>query len=224
METTNDAARIEKYKTLIDTAIDNAEKSISKISDAIIQMDGMTGTKTRHFYNNLLNTDNVRYLEIGTWKGSSLCSAIYKNKTQCVCIDNWSQFGNVKQDFFNNLNQNKGDNNVLVIEEDCYIVDINKLLPYKFNIYMYDGDHSEVNHNKALRYFYDCLDDIFIFIVDDWNWKHVRDGTLKSIIDLKFKVLHSKEIRLTNDNSHTDPEIGKRSWWNGIYIVLLQKI
>ena len=29
-------------------------------------MDGMTGKKTRHFYNNLLNTEDARYLEIGT--------------------------------------------------------------------------------------------------------------------------------------------------------------
>lgn len=32
-------------------------------------MDGMSGIKTRHFYNNLLNYYDARYLEIGTWKG-----------------------------------------------------------------------------------------------------------------------------------------------------------
>ena len=37
----------------------------------------MTGIKTRHFYNNILNTDDARYLEIGAWKGSSICSAMY---------------------------------------------------------------------------------------------------------------------------------------------------
>ena len=45
---------METYKTLIETAFENAEKNISKITDYIINMDGMSGKKTRHFYNNLL--------------------------------------------------------------------------------------------------------------------------------------------------------------------------
>ena len=55
---------METYKTLIETAFENAEKNISKITDYIINMDGMSGKKTRHFYNNLLNTEDARYLLI----------------------------------------------------------------------------------------------------------------------------------------------------------------
>jgi hypothetical protein len=44
---------VNKYKQLIEKSFSNAENNISKINDEIIQMDGMTGTKTRHFYNNL---------------------------------------------------------------------------------------------------------------------------------------------------------------------------
>lgn len=32
-----------------------------------------------------------------------------------------------------------------------------------------------------IKHYYHCLDDVFIFIVDDWNWKDVRDGTMNSI-------------------------------------------
>jgi len=81
---------METYKTLIETAFENAENCNSKITDDIIQMEGMSGTKTRHFYNNLLNTEDARYLEIGTWKGSSVCSAMCNNQAKVVCIDNWS--------------------------------------------------------------------------------------------------------------------------------------
>ena len=77
---------MEKYKTLIETSLSNAENNISNISQEIIDLDGMSGTKTRHFYNNLLNTDDARYLEIGVWKGSSTCSAMYKNKANVICI------------------------------------------------------------------------------------------------------------------------------------------
>jgi len=212
---------MESYKTLINTAFFNAENNISKISNDIIQMEGMTGTKTRHFYNNLLNTEDARYLEIGSWKGSSVCSAMYGNKAKVICIDNWSQFGGPKSEFLSNFEKFKGNNDATFIENDCFKVDIS-ILP-KFNIYMYDGNHSNERHYKALLHYYNCLDDVFIFIVDDWNWKDVRDGTLNSIEKLNLKVIYEKEIRLTWDNSHTPQPEASQTWHNGIYVAILQK-
>jgi len=212
---------MESYKKLIETSFQNAENNISKINNEIIAMKGMTGTKTRHFYNNLLNIEDARYLEIGTWKGSSVCSAMYKNKAKVVCIDNWSEFGGPKNEFLQNFEKYKGENDASFIEKDCYQVDVTALP--KFNIYMYDGNHSNDSHYKALLHYYDCLDDIFIFIVDDWNWIDVRDGTMSSIRKLKLKILYEKEIRLTWDNSVTpEPELSQ-NWWNGIYVAILQK-
>ena len=94
---------METYKTLIETSFHNAENNISKITSDIIAMEGMSGTKTRHFYNNLLNTEDARYLEIGTWKGSSVCSAMCANKAIVICIDNWSEFGGPKSEFLKNF-------------------------------------------------------------------------------------------------------------------------
>ena len=212
---------MEIYKTHLDTSFQNAENNISKITNDIISMEGMSGTKTRHFYNNLLNMEDARYLEIGTWKGSSVCSGMCGNKAKVICIDNWSEFGGPKSDFLVNFKNFKGENDATFIENDCYKVDVS-ILP-KFNIYMYDGNHTNESHYKALLHYYNCLDDVFIFIVDDWNWKDVRDGTVKSIQKLNLKVLYEKEIRLTWDNSVTpEPELSK-NWWNGIYAAILQK-
>ena len=212
---------METYKTLIETSFKNAENNFSKITNDIINMDGMSGIKTRHFYNNLLNTEDARYLEIGTWKGSSVCSAMCGNKAYVVCIDNWSEFGGPKNEFLANFERYKGENNATFIENDCYKVDISELS--KFNIYMYDGNHSNESHYNALQHYYNCLDDIFIFIVDDWNWEDVRNGTISSIKKLNLKVLYEKEIRTTWDNSvPKEPELSK-NWWNGIYVAILQK-
>jgi hypothetical protein len=209
------------YRVLIEQSFQNAENNISKINDEIIKMQGMSGTKTRHFYNNLLNSKDARYLEIGTWKGSSVCSAMYGNKANVVCIDNWSEFGGPKQEFLTNFNKFKGENNAFYIENDCFKVDITKLP--KFNIYMYDGNHTNESHYKALVHYYNNLDDIFIFIVDDWNWKDVREGTKNSIKKLNLKILYEKEIRLTWDESVTPEPQLSQTWWNGIYVAILQK-
>jgi hypothetical protein len=198
----------------IKTAFKNAENNISKITDEIINMEGMSGIKTRHFYNNLLNTEDARYLEIGTWKGSSVCSAMCGNNATVVCIDNWSEFGGPKDDFLLNFENYKGENNAKFIESDCFDVDVSTLP--KFNIYMYDGNHTNESHYKALLHYYDCLDDVFIFIVDDWNWKDIRDGTMDSIEKLNLKTLYEKEI-YTPDNGTSE------TWWNGIYVAILQK-
>lgn len=88
---------------------------------------------------------------------------------------------------------------------------------------MYDGNHTKESHYNALFHYYKCLDDIFIFIVDDWNWKDVRDGTKESIEKLNLIILFDKEIKLTNDDSHTPPDIAKQTWHNGIYFCILQK-
>ena len=205
---------MEKYTILIEKAFQNAENNISKITNDIITMEGMSGIKTRHFYNNLLNTEDARYLEIGTWKGSSVCSAMCYNKAKVVCIDNWSEFGGPKYEFIVNFLKFKGENDAIFIENDCYKVDVS-VLP-KFNIYMYDGNHTNESHYNALLHYYNCLDDIFIFIVDDWNWEEVRDGTINAIKKLNLKVLYKKEI-FTPANSTYD------TWWNGIYVAILQK-
>jgi hypothetical protein len=211
----------QKYINIVNLAFENAEKNISKINDEIINLDGMSGTKTRHFYNNLLNFDDARYLEIGVWKGSSVCSAMYGNLATIVCIDNWSEFDGPKDEFINNFFKFKGKNNACFVELDCFSVNVD-ILP-KFNIYLYDGNHSEENHCKALSHYYKCLDDVFIFIVDDWNWHEVRDGTKRSINQLNLQVVYEKEIRLTFDNSHTPKEIGHKTWHNGIYVAVLKK-
>jgi hypothetical protein len=213
--------KVEFYINHINNAFANAEKGISKINQEIINLEGMTGTKTRHFYNNLLNMNNARYLEIGTWKGSSVCSAMFDNKAHVLCIDNWSEFGGPKDDFLSNFNKFKGNNNACFIEANCFHLDISKFP--KFNIYLYDGNHTAVSHYLALDHYYKCLDDIFIFIVDDWNWEHVREGTKQSINSLKLKVLYEKEIRLTNDNSHTPQPLASQTWHNGLYVCVLQK-
>lgn len=213
---------IENLKEHVNTAFEKAERLESKITDGILKIHGMSGKKTRHFYNNLLNKEDARYLEIGTYKGSSVCAAMCGNRAKVVCIDNWSEFNGPEYEFLKNFTEYKGDNDASFIGQDCYTVDIS-LLP-KFNIYMYDGSHTMDSHYKALVHYYDCLDDIFIFIVDDWNWKDVRDGTYASFKDLNISILYEREIRTTNDNTH--PPWGsdkQQEWHNGIYVAIIQK-
>lgn len=209
--------------THVEKSFQNAEQGISKITLGILDIEGMTGKNTRHFYNNLLAIDDARYLEIGTWKGSSVCAAMCMNRASVVCIDDWSEFGaGARDDFIKNFTTFQGDNLAMFIEQDCFQVDVSQLP--MFNIYLYDGNHSKESQYKALLHYYSRLDDVFVFIVDDWNWKDVREGTEESIKKLNLTVLYEKSVRTTLDESH--PVMGSEAqqrWHNGIYISVLQK-
>ena len=51
----------------IEKCLKLSDKYESNITPKILNMDGMSGKKTRHFYNNICSMKDARYLEIGTW-------------------------------------------------------------------------------------------------------------------------------------------------------------
>lgn len=204
---------------------------ISEFADRHL-LDGMSGTKTRHFYNNLSSLPECNYLEIGTWAGSTLCANLFKNNINATAIDSFEwggrdvkkQFLNnvskcislsqnsnasgVPSDIFNNLNAKQYNINLSngkelqVIDSDSFQVNLNDL-KFTYNLYLYDGDHSYDAHYKALTYYHTKLADIFIFVVDDWNIPRVRDATNRSIKDLNLTILAECEVLYTHDDTHT---------------------
>jgi hypothetical protein len=195
-------------------------------------LDGMSGTKTRHFYNNLASLPECTYLEIGTWAGSTLCSNLFNNNINATAIDNFAWGGrdikkkflnnvsrcislssnsstfNIPNNVFSNLDDKQYNINLLndkalqVIDSDSFQVNLDEL-QYIYNLYLYDGDHSYDAHYKALTYYYSKLADIFIFIVDDWNIPRVRDATNRAIKDLNLTILAECEVIYTHDDTHT---------------------
>lgn len=216
-------------------SIVNARNKISKIDQdteegkEILEYEGYTGINTRHFYNNICSntSDQIEtqnhYLEIGTWYGSSSISAIYKNKIDALFIDNWCEFNGDANIFIENIEKFEGDSNCSLIESDCWSVDLNSI-ENKFNIYLYDGAHTEEDHYKSLKYYIPVLEDQFIFMVDDWCWPDVRDGTMRAIRDLNLKIQFRHEEFLSSEELNGMPNHkGKETWWNGIGIFLLSK-
>lgn len=205
-------------------SFEKAENEDSKITREILDLEGMTGVMTRHFYNNIVSGEGIRYLEIGTWKGSSVCSAMYGNNAQIVCIDNWCGFnddGSVKAELISNVERFKGNNTIQVIEGDCFSMDVSKL--GKFNVYLYDAGHTAEEQKKALTYFYDCLDDEFIYICDDWDWADPRKGTFDAIEELGLEIVDSVERSLNEGDSWKPILYAQSTWWNGIWAAVLRK-
>ncbi|MBP7335737.1 class I SAM-dependent methyltransferase [Niveispirillum sp.] len=204
-------------------SFDEALKLRGKLNEFVLSIEGMSGRKYRYFINNLIaSIDNARYLEVGSWAGSTLCSALYGNKVKATAIDNWSQFGGPVNHFFANVaNCVSADARLSVLSEDFRKVNYAGL--GKFNIYLFDGPHEYKDQYDGLSLVMDALTDEFVFIVDDWNWQPVRDGTFDAIRACGLEIKTRIEVRTTDDESHPDI-FGKASdWHNGYFISVLRK-
>ncbi len=195
-----------------------------KLTDSVRYMHGMSGKKFRYLLNNLMATvPDPRYLEIGSWSGSTACSAICNNAGQITCIENWSHFGGPRDQFNANTAAVLNDNiKLTLIEKDFREVDYSAI--GKFNIYMYDGPHSAEDTYDGLTMVQDALDDMYYLIIDDFNQvKDVQAGVERAFKDLKHKVVASIEVITRTDGEHPQISHENSDWHNGYFIALVSK-
>ncbi len=208
---------------IVDMAFDRAISRRSHVSTSVLEMNGMSGRLYRMFINNVIRfAPDPRYLEVGSWAGSTACSAMDKNVCKIVCIDNWSLFGGPKEEFFENTNRYKtGHVDFEFVEEDFRKVDVGSL--GKFNVYLFDGPHEKQDQYDGLAMYKEALDDDVIFIVDDWNWPFVRSGTMEAIRDTGFKVDFAVEVRSSSNDEHAAVHGQRGDWHNGYFLSKLSR-
>ena len=199
----------------------------NKISYWLKDLDGLSGKKYRYLLNNLISKFNEpRYLEIGSWTGSTACAASFENNLSITCIDNWSQFldktDEPKKKFLFNIKKClTKTTNLKIIDSDFRDVNFNEI--GKFNIYFYDASHHYKDHYDAIILTQRSLEDKYILIVDDWNWDQVRQGTIDAIKKLNLKTIFQLEIKTTHDSSSAIINGKISEWHNGYAFFVLKK-
>lgn len=211
---------IDKQNLLIKhvkNSIELAQIHSSKLTLDILNIGGMSSAKVRHLLNNICSLKNSNYLEIGVWKGSTFISALYGNKlNSAIAIDNWSLFDGPKPEFMKNVEKYLKGVDFSFYEVDSFNLDLQKIFKSKINIYFYDGSHLEHSHYLAFTYFNEIFENVFIAIIDDYNFERVKIGTQKAFNFLHYKVLYEK-ILPANFNGDTN------NWWNGLYVAVIAK-
>lgn len=227
---------------IVEAAIQAGRSCSSKLPRAILEMEGMSGLKYRHMLNKLMELagkgDPVNYLEIGSRKGSTFCSSVYGNNINALSIDNFSEFVTTRlggnstfstssEQFKHNITQTaywspRANTNISVLNQDSFTVDPTKL-PFKADIYFYDGEHSYASQYKAFTHFDAALKDTFITMVDDYTPIESNDpcrATQTAFKDLGYKVLKDWYLKEGNSDILED---AKKHWWNGVYVAVCQK-
>ncbi len=206
---------------IVQSAYDDALAGRGKLSAELLGFHGASGRKYRLFANNLIGRlTDARYLEIGSSTGSTLCATIAENPVKALVIDNWSQFGGPVCDFMRNVAGVRGAGaRISILEEDFRAVDYASI--GKYNVYMFDGPHTEQDHYDAVTLALPALDEQFVLIVDDWDWSQVRRGTWKAIVENGLNVDLVIDIRTTLDG--TTPAVGweQSDWHNGYVLAVI---
>jgi hypothetical protein len=196
-----------------------AEQETSQLTPEILAIPGMSSTKIRHFLNNLCSLPNTRYLEVGVWKGSTYISALYGNEeasNHAVGFDNWSEFGGPFPEFLTNMQAFLPNYEGKFFSVDCFAINKKVAFPEKVTTYFYDGSLSLQSQKAAFTYFNDVFEEVFIAVIDDWNFQDVQKGTAAAFQELKYDVLFETVLpaRYNGDSEN---------WWNGLYVAVIRK-
>ena len=229
-------------------AVASARRSLSSLSSSprlrqVLELEGMSDSLGRHLLNNLASAGATRYLEVGTWRGSTLVSAVAGNEKAidaAVAVDSWDEAflqriggrggDDAKRATRDNLDRFvrpllRRGRRVDLVQGNCFNIDPVRDLPLDddehggpANVYFFDGPHSYDDHVKAFTHFAPALADTFIAIVDDFAAAGVSDATAWAFGQMGF-IVHYGEILA----SGTPVNAPGAAWHNAIYVAVVQK-
>lgn len=212
----------DKLVAHLESAIAKGEQEVSKLNKDVLKIEGMSSPKIRHFLNNLGSLAGAHYLEVGTWKGSTFIASLFGNQAtigSAIGVDNWSgPFGaEPKKGFVANCAKFLvPKKRFTFVEGDCFKLDLAATVPKPISIYFYDGRHSFEDHVQAFTYFDSVFDQVFIAVVDDWNYPRVQKATREAFKKLRYEVVFERALP-------ADMNGDIKKWWNGLYVAVLKK-
>ena len=201
------------------------DPEISRSLDLCSDVEGKLSLKKQQLLNlayRILPAHEA-YLEVGTYHGKSLLSALIGNPLRpTFACDNFSEF-DVNSFAITQENLRKYGLVDAVTFYDCDFREIfsSDRLPVPVGVYFYDGAHDEESQNLAISLVEPFLADEALVIVDDWRFakdslSYAEKGTLRAIgeSDHAWQLLYNLPARCNGDLA---------MWWNGVGVLSFQR-
>lgn len=163
------------------------------------------------------------YIEVGTFRGKSLLSAMLGNPYRPVyAIDNFSEFerNGLELTMANLLHYGRASQ-VIFFDEDFRSVFRRPPFSTPAGLYFYDGAHDEQSQYDGILMAEPFLADTALVLVDDWrlaadSGSYAEAGTLRAMRDSKhdWKLLYELSARYNGDYG---------LWWNGVGVLSFQR-
>lgn len=218
--------KFELLKSLIEEA--NSKGLLGEKSDILTGFSGekLTGVLQRLAVN-FLSEDKV-YLEVGVYRGLTLLSVAKEiGNYKAFGIDNFAYFDKDGKNFgiVQSRIEKLGLSNVSIINqdyEDALENLSNELKGKKIGVYFIDGPHDYRSQLVCLLLAKPYLADDAIILVDDSNYRHVRQANRDFLISHpEFKLFFES---YTEHHPLNVPESQRakflNGWWNGINIIV----
>lgn len=215
-----------------DRAIARAEAGRSKLPSSVLELEGYSSPTVRHFLNNLCSFAAANYLEIGTWKGSTLVAAAYGNAGRFTAVDDFShcavESGEDGRDAREKLRRVRRrfrrQCRVTFHEADCWSWKLLDRLPRAVNVYFYDGPHSFDDQYRAFAHFEPVLARRYVAVVDDWNRPHVRQATRDALAQVGHRLVWEREMFTRGwFRQYLTGAWEGVHWFNGLFVGVLEK-
>lgn len=207
------------------------DAKVELVSSAILEsvnstytnsIEGLTSQRIKKLINSL-GKISTSYLEIGVLNGATFCSAIENNQLKSYAVDHWKEntqaangstnIVSSKKTFIDNVKRVAVPGTVKIF--DCDFKNVDKSEIDYIDFLFYDADHSEETTKRAVEYFADKLVNNAILAFDDANWESVVRGVEQGLANSGLKIKFSRLI--TNEQESSE------EWWNGIYILVIEK-
>jgi hypothetical protein len=201
----------------VERSLARAAAGQSRLGQDALAVEGLSSPAVRHLLNNLCDRPSVNYLEVGTFKGSTLVAASYGNRGRFTAVDNFSEFAHLgaREAFAAVRGEFRERCRFTFHDADCWSPALRRRLPRAINVYFYDGPHRYDDQYRAFTHFDPVLADTFLAVVDDWNSETVRRATRQAFADLGYRVAHEREL-------FTKLWI-RDLWWNGLLVAVVRK-
>lgn len=172
---------------------------------------------------NLATEHTPSYLEVGLYCGASFCSSICNNpRLRAYGVDNFSQdFGEpaVRAKLSDALAvYQRHPERCQIFEGDFFSMDLS-VVPRPIDVFYYDGIHSFEHQRDCLARFIPLAARQFIWIVDDYHWESVHEGTKEAIKLASGDVSLEFQTELSGVLAGNDPV-----WHNGVWVSVVSRL
>jgi predicted O-methyltransferase YrrM len=148
------------------------------------------------------------YVEVGTYRGTSLISAMQSNEDRLfVAVDNWSMGEGSQHQLVSNLD--RYNLRATIIDGDAFET-LRRGIPSPVGVYYYDNGHEYDQQLDGMRLVEPYLASPALVIVDDTDWERVE----RAVDDYLAEQPRATEIYSVDGKDRGHPE-----WWEGIRVI-----
>jgi predicted O-methyltransferase YrrM len=151
------------------------------------------------------------YVEVGTYRGTSLIAAMQGNDGDFVALDNWSMGDGSREQLEANLARFGLSGRPELLEGDAFeTLRSGALESRTVGVYYYDNGHEYEQQLDGMRLIEPYLASPALVIVDDTDWERVE----RAVDDYLGQQPRATEIYKVDGKDRGHPE-----WWEGMRVL-----